>query len=161
MSTIEIFVPIDIVATVARDAMLELMPKIEKGAHPYEGLYLSVAILDANISVPIHAQVESRPFRWECGLDLTASNKAGIFPKFHGSISITPSTNSTCELWLQGAYDPPMGAAGAVLDATVLHGTALQSLQTFLEWLAKEIQTCALEAEKRHANQALARHSGS
>lgn len=161
MSAIEIFVPIDIVATVARDAMLELMPKIEKGAHPYEGLSLSVVLLDANISVPISAQVKSRPFRWECGLDLTASNKAGIFPKFHGAISITPSTNGTSELWLQGAYDPPMGPAGAILDATVLHGAALHSLQVFLDWLAQEIRSCALDAEKRHASQALARHAGS
>jgi hypothetical protein len=155
MSSVKIYVPMDIVATVARDAMLDLMPKIEKGEHPYETLSLGIAL-----RVPIHAAVVPQPLRYECELDLTALHDRGIFPKFHGSISVTP-TNDTCELWLIGDYDPPLGAAGALLDATVLHGTALRTLQTLLDWLAKEILACALESEKRQASQVLSRHMGS
>jgi hypothetical protein len=147
VTSVEIYVPIDLAATVTRDAMLELMPKIERGARPYKWLSLKIALL----SVPIRTQVESRPYRWECGLEISAAHEQSIFPKFRGALSVTPSTSGTCELWLQGGYDLPMGHAGALLDATLLHGTALRSLRTFLDWLADEVRIGAIESEKRPA----------
>ncbi len=165
-SKIEMYVPMSLPAAVVRDAMLEVMPLIAQGTPPYDTVSLSVALRDIKIglpgtmNVPIRARAETRPIRWECALEISAARDETFFPRFRGTLTVTPSTNTTSELWLQGGYEAPMGKTGAALDATILRGAAERSLKTFLEWLAKELRTHAIEREKRSNEEARGRHGG-
>ena len=82
--------------------------------------------------------MEDHPVRWEYALAVRSASDEGFFPTFAGTLSITP-VGGTSELWLQGAYKPPFGAIGALLDRTVLRHAAQRSLQSFLLRLANLI----------------------
>ncbi len=164
-SKIEIYAPMHLPATLARDAALGILESIAARRAPYEHVTLSMGLrdvhlpLDGAISVPVSAAVEARPMRWECRLQLEAEHNRQLFPRFDGTLTVTPNGNDESELWLQGSYEPPLGALGAGTDTTVLHGAAERSLQTFLTWVANEVVRIVGEHEHDVARAARQGHA--
>lgn len=163
-NAIEIYVPLKLPPVAARAATMHVMRAI--GAHeaPYEKLSLSVRLRDlampgeGELQVPVQAHVESRLQEWECRLVITAAADQRFFPRFEGDLTVTPDGRSECELWLQGHYDPPMGALGRGINVTLLRGAAERSLRTFLEWLAAEVGKTAVESEQERLRQSRNMH---
>jgi len=143
--SIELHTSLDIPAALARKELLRIMTAIHEHEAPYEEATLRVGLHDmrlpvpGEIGVPIDAEVQSRPFQYECGIKIGASGGRNFFPKFAGTASISALGSSACELWLQGHYEVPLGGIGDAIDATLLNGAAKRSLTAFLEFLAKTI----------------------
>ena len=152
-ANIEIYAPMHLPAKLARDAAVGILEDIGARRAPYEHVTLSMGLrdvhlpLDGAISVPVSAAVEARPMRWECRLQLEAEHNRQLFPRFDGTLTVTPNGPDESELWLQGGYEPPLGALGAGTDTAMLHGAAEHSLQTFLTWLATEVTRTVRERE--------------
>lgn len=61
----------------------------------------------------------------------------GPFPHFNGTIGILPNgTDDSCDLTLQGEYDPPLGAIGDAFDAVVGKHIARLTARNLLDEIA-------------------------
>ena len=120
---IEMYVPLTIPPNQARDAAQRVLEQIE--ANAYHALKLT-------------AQCGGDP-RWEFPITLRARTAERFFPIFEGSLIVTP-LGDACELWLQGAYTPPLGTLGSTVDATVLRGVAQSNLRSFLQSFANDVR---------------------
>lgn len=163
---VEIHAALNVPPVAARDALMRVMQAVATQSPPYDHLALSLGLRDlhvpieASLTVPVHATVDLAPLRWECRLDIAALRSQKLFPRFHGTISVTPNGQQACELWLQGSYDPPLGALGAAIDATIFHGAAKDSLSELLAWLVDEITRSVTESERRHEREVRTLHGG-
>ncbi len=98
---------------------------------PYDRVALVLGLrelrfpIDATLSVPVEAHAVPRPMRWECELEIGAADNERFFPRFAGMVTITPVGADKSEIWLQGAYEPPLGKLGANIDMTILRGAAV------------------------------------
>jgi len=152
--TIELYVPLALNAQSARAALERAMRQIGERSGSSDRLALAIHLQDLHVDVrgevrvPVEMEVEDRPIRWEYALAVRAASDEGFFPTFAGTLSITP-VGGASELWLQGAYKPPFGAIGALLDRTVLRHAAQRSLQSFLLRLANFI-TDAVDRQDVH-----------
>ena len=71
------------------------------------------------------------PLRWE------ASGAAGrLFPVLDADLVLTPSGESAATLALNGAYRPPLGSLGEVLDRAVLNRAAAATVRSLLARVA-------------------------
>jgi hypothetical protein len=71
------------------------------------------------------------PLRWE------ASGAAGrLFPVLDANLVLTPSGEDAATLALTGAYRPPLGSLGEVLDRAVLNRAAAATVRSLLARLA-------------------------
>lgn len=164
-TAIEMFVPLKLPPVAAREGTMHVMRAI--GAHepPYENLSLSLRLRDlampgeGELHVPVQAHVVSRPQEWECRVTISAAQDQRFFPTFEGVLTVTPDGRSECELWLQGHYEPPMGALGRGINVTLLRGAAKRSLRTFLEWLAAEVVKAVAESERERMRQSRGIHA--
>jgi hypothetical protein len=163
-TTVELYVPLALPAVATRDAAMRIFKAIGDHVAPYEHVSLSLGLrdlqipIDADVNVPITAHMETTPQRWECKIEIEADSNKKLFPHFTGTLSITPNGHDSCELWLQGSYDVPMGLLGSNIDVTFLRGSAQKSLERFLEWLAGEIKRSVNETERERARQARGAH---
>jgi hypothetical protein len=57
----------------------------------------------------------------------------GPYPVFRGTLSVEDVGGNFSRLDLDGAYDPPLGIAGAVFDAVVGHRIALTAARALLD----------------------------
>ena len=71
------------------------------------------------------------PLWWE------AAEQPHLFPTFVGGLEVRPDGDGA-ELRLQGHYRPPLGAAGALVNRTILNRAATASLEQLLDRLAGE-----------------------
>lgn len=153
---VELHVSVALPGALARDAMMRILKAMTDRTPPFDHVTLSLGLrdlqvpIDADVSVPVHTDAELRPQRWESTFEIEAENNQRFFPRFHGTISVTPSGRSACELWLQGNYDAPMGALGEGIDTTLLRGAAERTLTRFLEWLAGEISRDVNASERAY-----------
>ncbi|MDE2483289.1 MAG: hypothetical protein KGN02_14015 [bacterium] len=151
---IELYVPLHVSAAAARDIAMQVLDAVAKRRAPYEHVMLTAGLRELHVpmsgvvSVPVNASVDPHPLRWECGIVLEAENNRTLFPRFDGTITVTPNGTAEAELWMQGAYEPPLGAIGAGADAALLHGAAEGSLRAFLTWLASEVRRLVEERER-------------
>lgn len=136
-TTVELSRPLDVPGPIALGAMLQILQAVATHAPPYERAALSLG-LDA-VSVPIAIESIEQPQRYECEITIAAASGAKAFPRFKGTMSVSPQRDQGSELWLQGSYTAPFGAAGEIVDETLLHGVATTSLDTFVVWMANEI----------------------
>ncbi len=159
MSTVEIYVPMRVPAARAHEVMAEILRRLSEGEEPYERTALSLGLrdlrlpLEGEISVPVKADVEVRPLRWEADLTLAAKSGSALFPRFRGTLAVTPDGSSASGLWLQGAYDVPLGWFGRAVDMTLLRGVAESSLKRFAEWLARTIVDRIERSEQERARE--------
>ena len=68
---------------------------------------------------------------------LEAAEQPHLFPTFVGGLEVRP-VGDGAELRLQGHYRPPLGAAGALVNRTILTRAATASLEKLLDRLAGE-----------------------
>ncbi|MGC2243239.1 MAG: hypothetical protein WBA06_06390 [Candidatus Aquilonibacter sp.] len=152
--TIELYVPMALASNAARESLLRVMHALGDGSSPDRST-LSVYLRDLHasvhgeISIPVTVDVVDRPVRWEYAITIRATSDTAFFPRFEGTLSITP-VGSQSELWLQGSYEPPFGPIGALLDRTVLRHAAERSLRSFLQRIADDIASGERSAEKQH-----------
>ena len=69
------------------------------------------------------------PLWWE------AAEQPHLFPTFVGGLEVHP-LGDAAELRLQGRYRPPLGAAGGLVNRTLLNRAATASLEKLLDRLA-------------------------
>lgn len=72
------------------------------------------------------------PLWWE------AAEQPWLFPTFEGGLEVRPDDGGT-ELRLEGRYRPPLGAAGGLVNRTILNRAASASLQSLLERLSERL----------------------
>lgn len=72
------------------------------------------------------------PLWWE------AAEQPWLFPTFEGGLEVRPANGGT-ELRLEGRYRPPLGAAGGLVNRTVLNRAASASLESLLERLSERL----------------------
>lgn len=64
----------------------------------------------------------------------------GLYPEFRGTLSVEEGGPGFSRLDLDGAYEPPLGIAGAMLDAIALHHIAVLACRAVLETLKDGFQ---------------------
>jgi len=144
-SHVESFRPLKAPGQAAVDAMYAILDAISHGDPPYQGVALSIGLehvrLPAGwrVSVPVSVETKENRFRGESAVQIVAATAPGLFPRFEGTLSISPLGDNGSELWLRGDYTVPGGTAGSVVDATALRGAAAGSLRDFATWLAERI----------------------
>lgn len=131
---IEMYVPLSIAPSQARSAAERVLARISADSTTYHAL---------KVTPQRGGGVEPH---WEFPITLTAKSADRFFPTFDGSLIVTP-LGTTCEVWLQGSYAPPLGKLGAQIDATVLRGAAQSSLRAFLQWFTDDIKQAAGSSE--------------
>lgn len=152
---IEIYVPLILASAAARESLLRVMHALGDGTAVSDRQTLAVYLSDLHaavrgeIRIPVTIDVVDRPVRWEYAINIRAASNTGFFPRFEGTLSITP-VGSQSELWLQGTYQPPFGPIGVVLDRTVLRHAAKRSLHSFLQRIANDIVSDERASEKQH-----------
>lgn len=72
--------------------------------------------------------------RWEA----TGPGSA-LFPALDADITLAPAPDHSTLLSLDGAYRPPLGAIGAVVDRAVLNRVARATIRTFIRQIAAAI----------------------
>lgn len=80
-----------------------------------------------------------------------APENAGPYPRFAGSLSVASSEDyDSFDLVLEGSYEPPLGAVGAVFDAVVGHRIAESTARNLLATIADSIEAdfCEVESAK-------------
>ena len=138
MSTrVELTRPLAAPGPVALEAMLAILDAAAKGAPPYEDAAASLGL--ESLAIPVKIGAEPQTQRYECEITIVAATTSGFFPRFDGSVSISPMRDEGSELWLMGSYTVPLGPVGEIVDATLLHGVATASLERFITWLAEQI----------------------
>lgn len=141
---IELRLPLALAPMAARESLARVMRVLSNGLHGMDGWSLAVHLRDLHatvageVRVPVEIDIDERAARWECGLKIRAIGSEGFFPTFTGTMSVTP-VGAHSEIWLQGTYEPPLGAIGAALDRTVLRHAAQRSLESFLTRIRTEI----------------------
>jgi hypothetical protein len=68
-------------------------------------------------------------------------------PTFRGHLELL-HTDGECSLRVSGTYEPPFGAAGALIDAAALHRVAQRSLEDFVTYAAIRLGECAAAREE-------------
>ena len=76
-------------------------------------------------------------------LEWQAENHPGMFPAMTATLLIFPLSSTETQLELSGAYEPPLGKIGEVIDAAGLHRFAEASVTRFIQdvagWLREEL----------------------
>jgi hypothetical protein len=63
----------------------------------------------------------------------------GLFPVLDADIRLAPAGPDTTQLTMAGAYRPPLGPLGEVLDRAILHRVAAATIRGFLAQVAARI----------------------
>ena len=160
MKAIEMHVDLPLPASAARDEAMELFAALGRREAPFDELALAVGLrslhlpVQGELRIPVTTRVELAPVRWEASIEMEAADHPGLFPRFHGTMTLNPVGGTTSELWLQGEYNAPFGAFGERFDATLLHGAAEKSLRDLLERIATRLVATIREREESAARRA-------
>lgn len=74
------------------------------------------------------------------GLQWQAARLPGLFPLMNAALHISPLTATETQLDFLGAYEPPMGALGGLLDAVAGHRIAGASVHRFVTAVAEHLR---------------------
>jgi hypothetical protein len=146
---VELYEHLDVPGPKALAILMGIVQDIAENRPPYDRTALAIGLVSAGPlrkvtpSVPVDVEAIFKPDRYECDVEIVAQAAPTLFPRFIGTMSISPLRASGCELWLQGTYKAPLGTVGDALDATILNGVARKSLKRFVGWMAGEIKRLA------------------
>ena len=136
-------------------ALNEILPAIAAQERNWQGFALHISLGDLRlpdfgyVSVPIALTLgQAHADRQAIDLQFRASNHAGSFPTFTGTMGIDTMGPSGSILWLGGGYDVPLNLFGKLVDASIAGGAAAKTLENFLDDIAA---ACTALAEKREA----------
>jgi len=82
----------------------------------------------------VHDRSAVLALRWEA---VGPGNK--LFPVLDADITLAPYRKSATLLALTGAYRPPLGVIGVVLDRVVLHRVATATVQRFMDRIGNAV----------------------
>jgi hypothetical protein len=136
--SVAFFEAIDAPAPSVRDAMIAILQDLDRSSSSGRGELPHLGVRSIRVAVGLLAHPQ--PERLECVIALSGAHLPKLFPKFQGTISVSPLREYGCEMWLQGSYDVPFGAVGKAVDISAMHGEASHSLQAFLAWLAEQVK---------------------
>ena len=141
MPSIDLHVSVSLPAALVGPELLAILKAIESQTPPFENFAISTDLSNlhlpnaAHLSVPIAVQIGrahgAAPQRIDFAF--SATDKTALFPSFAGSLRCDAEGPSKTTVWLIGDYTPPFGYVGAILDRTMLHNVAEQTLTPFLE----------------------------
>jgi len=110
-------------------------------------LHASLGGVDVGVDVRIHVQsvrdevgvagmspVTHVALAWE------ALRAPALFPVMNAQLSVWPLTASETQLEIEGAYRPPLGVAGSVIDAAVGHRVAEAAIHRFLDDVVEQLR---------------------
>ena len=95
------------------------------------------------------AQGPGIAIRWEA-----AGAAGGLFPVLDADLRVTPAGDSATSLTLTGAYRPPLGPVGEVINRAVLHRLAAATVRRFIVRLAANLTAPVGEATAPRAGPA-------
>jgi hypothetical protein len=75
--------------------------------------------------------------------------RAGMFPKFSGSLTVRPKGRGVW-LRLSGEYEPPYGPAGKVFDFVLGRSIASATMRNLLDELAQDVENEYREEQRRY-----------
>jgi hypothetical protein len=85
-------------------------------------------------------RVQVRDLAWtEQSAGLAIGPGGGLFPVLDADLTMAPAGERGTILTLAGAYRPPLGAMGAVLDRVILSRVANATIRAFLAQVARRI----------------------
>lgn len=82
----------------------------------------------------------SAPEATVIGLEWEASKMPHLFPFMRAELSVYPLTATETQLELEGAYEPPLGPLGGMLDDAVGHRIAEASVHRFIRDVALHLR---------------------
>lgn len=74
-------------------------------------------------------------------LSWIATGATALFPRMEADLKIEPLGRDLTQLSLEGSYEAPMGAPGAVLDRWALHRVAEASVKNLVDRVAQDLET--------------------
>jgi hypothetical protein len=168
MPKIDLQRPLSVPTVPARSAASSIMHEItdEKGEWADFALYITLAALGlpdvGYVAIPVKVDNlnETLEPRHEIAFRLRARRSPEAFPTFEGGMGVDSTGPSNSLLWLAGSYDVPLGGFGAILNSTLAHGTAEQSLWNMLVELGDAIQARVERREKDVARYRLIFNTG-
>lgn len=95
--------------------------------------------LGTSAAVPVRLVTAAGNSRYEREITIEALDSK-VFPQFRGVIAVVHTFANSCDLRLDGKYNPPLGAAGKIVDSTLLRDSARQSLERFMHSIAAQIE---------------------
>ena len=95
--------------------------------------------LGTSAAVPVRIETAAGNSRYEREIAIEAED-GKMFPHFRGMIALVHTFANSCDLRLDGKYDPPLGVAGKMVDSTLLRNAARQSLERFMHNIAAQIE---------------------
>ncbi|HEX8790357.1 MAG TPA: hypothetical protein VF765_05350 [Polyangiaceae bacterium] len=110
-------------------------------------LHAGIGGVDVGIDVRIHVQsvrddagvagfspVTHVELAWE------AMEAPGLFPVMKAQLSFWPLTAGETQLEIEGAYRPPLGVVGNVMDAAIGHRVAEAAVHRFLDDVVEQLR---------------------
>ena len=154
MTEIEVRRQVDCPYTRAKELLRDrLQPVVDAGNRIAARLSLSFHDRELGKEVSMQFAVAHDPMHFDEPWDISWEPEAGgIYPSFHGSLSIRASdTYESSRLELHGSYEPPLGAIGKAFDNVLGKRIAEATGARFLDEIggAMEAQHRTEEAEKR------------
>ena len=150
-----------------REALSGILQSISQGEHAWRGFQFHIELGKAHlpdvgfIAIPIRLQLApEQPGIDQRKISIEAARHPSSFPTFEGALGVDAVGSASDEsiLWFIGDYHLPLGALGALVDATLATGIAERCLENFLEDLAN---ACRARVEKAEAGYIRYRHFGS
>lgn len=131
----------------ARESLREIVADIAAGTASADLLAFAIELRDLHLPLPgtlsvrisLVTNAEKASVSHPYVVVIEAADRPRFFPKLRGFAEINPLGESDSDLWVRGAYEPPLGAIGAGIDATLMHGVAQTCVGRFVTRLAKEI----------------------
>lgn len=104
-----------------------------------------VPLLGGSIAKPVELVFALQPDEHEGGrghdaMQIAWRAQGRLFPDFHGALRLRIASVETTLLTLEGAYQPPFGPAGRVVDALVGRRIARATMGELLGRIAAELE---------------------
>lgn len=115
---------------------------------------------DPILQVPIALDAQLVPIRWEANIEIAAQRHPSLYPRFSGTLSITPNGIDHSELWLIGDYEAPLGVVGDIVDRTLFRDVAEGSLSDFVGRLSTQIEAQVKKTQAEHERAIRTMHNG-
>lgn len=138
------------------ERMVDLLPEVlvlldELGEDSYrEGEELRIRIgpspqrwvaaktVSLRADTPIRDQSSIRiPLSWE------ATGTPGLFPRMTADLMLAPLGDQLTQIRFEGAYEPPLGGTGRLLDRMILHRVAEVSVENLVDRIVVVLQAAA------------------
>ena len=102
-----------------------------------------VAVSITNIERDAHARKSATATRFD--LEWRATSLPQLFPVMKAELLVYPLSGIETRLDFSGAYEPPAGALGGVIDSVVGHRIAEESVQRFVDDVASYLSAAPLK----------------